>query len=88
MKFTIRNVSDQDLDLTLIDFPRKFFKVDLPGTIKAGTDGEGTIKLVGDAVDQTFEKSFTLQANDEENSRFTVPVKRIKRVRPPKSASN
>lgn len=77
MRFTITNVSDQDVDVTLIAWPNSILeKVDLPKKIKAGTSEEGRVKLREDQVEESFEKSFTFEVNDAAKSRFSVPVKR------------
>lgn len=79
MKFTIVNVSDKPLTATLVSQP-DIFKVDLPGTIAPGASGEGTVTLAGTALRTEFEKSVTIELNDEAKSRFTLPVKRALRL--------
>lgn len=77
MKFTITNVSDQDLKLSLVSWPSSVLsKLDLPDKVKAGMSAEGKIELRDDALDEGFEKSFTFEVNDAAKSRFTVPIKR------------
>jgi len=78
--FTIENVSDKPVELTLISFPDKLVEVDLPKVIEPGKTAEGTLRVKPDAVDQEFEKSFTFEVNDENHTRFTVPIKRMVRV--------
>jgi hypothetical protein len=80
MKFSIVNVSDVDLEPTLISCPDDIFKVILPKKIKAGQTGEGTLKLKGEKLGEEFQNSFTISLNDKNNSRFTIPVKRAVRV--------
>jgi hypothetical protein len=76
MTFAITNVSDQDLSLTVIDQPDGLFDITLPAMIKAGESAEGVLKLRDDALDTEFQKSVTIQLDDEPASRFTIPVKR------------
>jgi hypothetical protein len=76
IKFTIENVSDKDLSPEIVSMPTELFDVDLPKDIKAGKTAEGMLKLKKDAIDQKFEKTITLQLNDEKHTRFTIPVKR------------
>lgn len=76
MKFTISNVSDHDLDLTLLAGLGQLGSVDLPKSIAAGKTASATVKLSKKGIDEDFEKSFTISLNDESKSRFTVPIKR------------
>jgi hypothetical protein len=76
MKFTITNVSDKEVELGLVAGIPKYAQINLPQKIGAGQSGSGTIKLLPNVLDQTFEKSFTLEVKGEKGIRFTVPVKR------------
>jgi hypothetical protein len=76
MTFEIRNVSDEDLKVELIAYAKEYFEVDLPRKIKAGDTEKAKIKLTREALDKSFDKSFTIELNDEAQSRFTIPVKR------------
>lgn len=87
MKFNITNVSDNDLKITLIDRPEGLFDLDLPSRVEAGKSAQGTIKLHDEAIESSFEKSITLELNDEEMSRFTIPIKRTMR-QPGQSAAS
>jgi hypothetical protein len=80
IKFTIANISDKDLTADIISMPTELFELTLPKVIKAGKTAEGVVKLRKAAIDQKFEKTITLQLNDEKNTRFTIPVKRDVRV--------
>ena len=79
-KFLIENQSDQDYNLTLLDSSENLFKVSLPDKIKAGETLEGQVEVLKEMTEQQFEKSFTFKINDEKNTRFTMPVRRIYRV--------
>lgn len=77
MSFTITNVSDKDLTPTLVSWPyHELEVVELPDKIEAGKSAEGHIKIREDKLSESFEKSFTIELNDESKTRFTVPVKR------------
>ncbi len=82
-EFEIRNVSDQPLDVKLIYSPPGYMEIDLPSTIAPGESGKGEVVISEDALDESFEKSFTIELSDESQSRFTVPVKRTVRTPPP-----
>jgi hypothetical protein len=75
-KFTIENISDKDLDLSLVYSPSELINLTLPKVVKAGKTAEGVAKLTKAGVDAEFEKAITLQLSDEKSSRFTIPVKR------------
>lgn len=76
MEFSIFNVSDKPIQLTMIAGDDEFFKVELPKSIPAGANATGKLKLTDKGTADNFEKSFTFEVNDETKSRFTVPVKR------------
>ncbi|HKK21219.1 MAG TPA: hypothetical protein VJ983_07095 [candidate division Zixibacteria bacterium] len=80
MTFSIKNVSDQKLDLSMVSSAPGYFKVKLPSSIAPGQSVEGQLKLDKDMLTKDFEKSFTIELSDSTHSRFTVPVKRT--VRP------
>lgn len=76
IEFKIENVSDMPVEVMLISSAPRFFTLELPSQIGAGSTATGKLKLAPEAVDQRFEKSFTIECNDEQKTRFTVPVKR------------
>ncbi|MCP4603444.1 MAG: DUF1573 domain-containing protein [Proteobacteria bacterium] len=76
MEFTITNVSSNDLNIRLIDLPRDVFQVTLAEVIPARSSIKGMVRLLPDALEMPFEKSFTLECDDPNATRFTVPVKR------------
>jgi len=78
--FTITNRSDQTLDVTLIAGESALFSIDIPESVKPGESASGHLKLHKDAMEKSFEKSFTFELSDSAHSRFTVPVKRTVRV--------
>ena len=81
VKFTLTNVSDQDVEIELIAGMPDRAEIELPSRIEAGKSAAGELRLLEEVLDQEFEKSFTFQVNDEQSSRFTIPVKRtIKHV--------
>ena len=78
--FVIENVSDSDLDLSVVSMPEGIFTVKLPKHVKAGETVKGEIKLDHDYLDKEFEKSLTIEVSDANKTHFTVPVKRTLRV--------
>ena len=80
MNFNITNVSDSDLTLELIDLPRNLVKVELPDKIEAGKSAKGELILKPAAIEESFEKSITIQVNDKDKHRFTIPIRRVLRI--------
>jgi hypothetical protein len=80
MKFKITNVSDETLDVKLVDMPSGMFKLSLPKKIKAGKTAEGKIEIMDEFVMEEFKKSITIELSDKALSRFTIPVIRDIRI--------
>ena len=78
--FTITNVSEMDLQPELIYMQPELFELELPYIIPARGRAEGLLILKKEAVGRSFEKSITIQFNDEKASRFTIPVRRALRI--------
>ena len=76
----ISNVTDQDLELSVIDFAKEFFDVKIPNKIKAGKSVEASITLKKGNLNKSFMKSITIEANDANKSRFTIPVKQDRKL--------
>jgi len=76
MKFTLANVSDTSLGVTLVYFPDDLIAVEIPETIGARSDVDAVVRLDEDALEQSFEKSITLRLGDRSGSRYTIPIKR------------
>jgi hypothetical protein len=74
VEFKITNVSDKEVALKLISSPAELYEVKLPGKIPAGQEKNGTITLTKKAFENSTEKSFTIEVNNGEVTRFTVPV--------------
>ncbi len=80
MGFKISNISDEDIDINLIDMPQNMFKLKLPKKVKAGKSEEGSIEILDDYIPQEFKKSITIELTDKATSRFTIPVERTIRI--------
>lgn len=78
-KFLIENLSDQDLNLQMIDSTLKSFEVKLPDKVAAGQTVEGKIRVFEDKVPTDFEESLTFRVTNLEGATFTVPVQRMYR---------
>jgi hypothetical protein len=73
-KFNITNVSDQDLNVSVVGSPPGYFQVEIPETVKAGESAECKLKVNPEFLETAFEKSITLELSDAAQTRFTVPV--------------
>jgi len=80
LEFEITNVSDEELKVALVDMPIGMFKVELPNKIKPGKTEKGKIELTKEYLAEEFEKSITIELNDQDKTRFTIPVKRLIRI--------
>lgn len=78
-EFEIANVSDAGFDIILIAAPTELMEVELPKSIGPGETLTAKVTLNDFALEQSFEKSFTIELGDENKTRFTVPVKRTLR---------
>ncbi|MDZ4723343.1 MAG: DUF1573 domain-containing protein [candidate division Zixibacteria bacterium] len=78
--FKITNASKNNLELTLVSGLEDIAQVTLPKSVAAGQSAEGVVKLNTGTLDDSFERSLTFQVNDEQKSRFTIPIKRTLRV--------
>ena len=65
---------------TLVDIPSDLFEVKLPDKLKAGKTEEAVLKLKDDALDKNFDKTFTIELNDQAKTRFSIPVRRSLRL--------
>ncbi len=77
--FTVTNVSDERLDLSLVFAASELFDAALPESLDPGQTATGSIRLTESAVGSSFEKSLTFEASDANKTRFTLPVKRTLR---------
>lgn len=80
-KFYIVNPSEQDYNLTLVNHPERVFAVDMPATVAAGDSARVIIDVKDEYIEQEFNHSLTFSIDDELNSRFTVPIERMLRIK-------
>lgn len=80
-EFLIQNLDDRPYDLELVDWSRDYFDVDLPGSVKPGETVTGEITVHEKRIPENFEKSLTFQINDTSGTRYSIPVKRMYRIK-------
>jgi len=74
--FTITNVSNSDLKLSVVDKPRGIYKISIPKVVKAKSAVTCRLKLLPGQTLNAFENCFTIELSDTTKTRFTVPVTR------------
>lgn len=72
--FLIANHSDQVISISIVDFPKNAFSVILPKKIQPHESVEGKILLHEDFKTVSFKKSLTLELDNPEKSRYTIPI--------------
>ncbi len=87
-KFLIENRSDRDYEITPIDWAEDYFTVDLPKKVKAGETAQGEITVHEERIPEAFEYSLTFQINDDQETRYTLPIKRLYRVKERAASGN
>jgi hypothetical protein len=70
----ITNVSDQDFDLNLVEFPDNLVSIEFPDSIPAGRTATAVVRLADKALSSEFKNSFTFEINDEDQTRYTVGI--------------
>lgn len=74
--FTITNISNSDLKLSVIDKPRGIYKLSVPKLVKAKSTVTCRLRLLPGQISSTFENCFTIELGDSTKTRFTIPVTR------------
>jgi len=74
------NVSEKDMELSMIDASGKNFVTELPKLVKAHDSAQVSVTVNEDAITKEFEQSITFKVNDEANSLFSLPVQRMYRL--------
>jgi len=80
LKFQIANISNEDLNITIVDYPQNMFSISMPNTVPAGGTIDGSIVLTDEYVDREFNCSITIELSDQLKTRFTIPVERLVRI--------
>ena len=81
-EFKIVNMGSRDYMVRLIDKPEIDFVVELPEIIKAGETMIAKVIVNDESIEKHFQHSFTIEFDDDNMTRYTIPVKRIYRNMP------
>ncbi len=88
IKVKVLNKSEQSLKMKLVSYPAGVLKIDVPDKdIKPGDDREIKIEIDKDFDGKEFTKSFTIELNDADSTRYTIPVTLAKAVMTPQAAT-
>ncbi|MFH0930503.1 MAG: hypothetical protein V1890_01010 [Candidatus Zixiibacteriota bacterium] len=80
-KVGIKNISPKEVKLKIIDSPISYLKARLSSEkIKPSKEIELEAKLNPQLKEDSFNKSITLELNDKNKTRLTIPVKREAKV--------
>lgn len=75
------NPDVHDYNLSLINHAEYVFEVRMPEIVKAGDSAKIRIQILEEMVGQEFEYSLTFKVNDSSGTHYTVPVKRLLRIK-------
>ncbi len=78
-EFNIINKGAVDYEVHLIDKPENDFDIKLPQIIKAGDTAIAKIIVRDESIEKHFQHSFTVEFNDDNRTRYTIPVRRLYR---------
>jgi hypothetical protein len=84
-RFWLKNQSNENLRVYVVDTALKSFEVKVPGELKAFETIEGKLRVVDKRITDDFEESVTFRIEGKETYFYTLPVYR--RYRPNASAS-
>jgi len=76
VEFTITNRATSAIAPKIVSAPRSLVSITLPALIPASGSATGSVRLKRAGLKESFEKSVTVQLNDKQKSRFTIPIKR------------
>ena len=80
-KFYICNPDTIDYHLTLEDHAAQVFDVEMPELVKANDSARVAITVHPDYLDKEFEESLTFSIDSPVKIRYTVPIKRMLRIK-------
>ena len=79
--FWIVNTDAVDYKITPVDHAAHAFAVELPTLVPAGDSAKGQVTVTDAFLEADFEESFTFEISDSSRTRYSLPVKRMYRVK-------
>lgn len=76
VKFTLENLSDEDVTVSVADFPVIASKIDFPETILAGEKVSASLTVIPSYFDSVVATSVTFEVNHSQLYRLTLPILR------------
>ncbi len=80
-KFWIHNTDSVDYRIKVIDYADKVFDIKMPELIPAHDSAWGGVIVKDDYIETEFEHSITFEVDDGSGLRYSLPVKRMYKVR-------
>ncbi len=74
LAFTIENLSDSTLHISVIDLPDDYVKVRLPAVLQPHESATAVVRLNSSKRTQSFFRSVTIEVDDDARTRFTIPI--------------
>jgi hypothetical protein len=72
--FEITNVSEEPVNLRVVDYPEEYLTVEIDRHIEPGQNIRGTARIKEESRFVSFAKSITLEIENEDHTRLTIPV--------------
>ncbi|MCK4573141.1 MAG: DUF1573 domain-containing protein [candidate division Zixibacteria bacterium] len=76
MRFKVKNDSDARISITRISPAPVECEVELPESVGGNSEATGAVKVRPEFIDKEFECSITVELDDKEKTRITVPIRR------------
>jgi len=70
----ITNMSDSELGVKVVSEPYGYFDIIVPDKIAPGEKGNCLLTVRPDHLEESFEKSITIELDDPNGTHFTIPV--------------
>lgn len=76
ISFVVRNKSADDYNIRPVSFFAEECEIILPESVKANSTASGYVKVKKEFLDKEFKGSITVEFDDKDKTRITVPIRR------------
>lgn len=73
-KLTLKSADAQEYNISVIDYPREFFKIKADRQLKPGKPAEIKLKPIKELPAEGFKKVLSIDLQGKEKTRITIPV--------------
>jgi len=73
-KLFLKNVGEEKYNVSLVDYPKEYFKIDLGNNLNPGKSMKVKVKPKKNLPDEGIKSSFTLVLEGEKKTKITVPL--------------